>query len=140
MVPSHSVPPHVHRVQVYYEDTDLSGAVYHANYLKYFERAREHLFGPDRLVELWEEGRGFVVYKAALTFRSPATLGDILEVRTTWRKDGRFRAVFDQAAWREGERRALVEGEIQLACVDGSGQLVPIPELPAAEGASTLDP
>ena len=33
---------HEHRVQIYYEDTDHSGVVYHANYLKYFERAREH--------------------------------------------------------------------------------------------------
>ena len=36
---------HVHTVRVYYEDTDFSGVVYHANYLKYCERAREHLLG-----------------------------------------------------------------------------------------------
>jgi acyl-CoA thioester hydrolase len=123
---------HVHRVRIYYEDTDLSGAVYHANYLKYFERAREHLFGPERLVRLWEEeGVGFVVYKADIVWRAPAQLGDEIEIRSSWRKDGRFRACFDQAAWREGEERALVEAEIQLACVDRSGALVPLPELPA---------
>ena len=50
-------------VQIYYEDTDHSGLVYHANYLKYFERAREHLLGTDELVRLLaEEGKGFVVY------------------------------------------------------------------------------
>ena len=37
--------PHVHPVQINYEDTDHSGVVYHANYLKYFERAREHSLG-----------------------------------------------------------------------------------------------
>lgn len=126
--------PHVHRVQVYYEDTDLSGAVYHANFLKYFERAREHLFGPERLVRLWEdEALGFVVYKAALHFRAPARLGDVLEIRTTWRQDGRFRAIFDQQAWparSDGAGAALVIGEIQLACVDRQGKLAPLPALP----------
>ncbi|MBW2548816.1 MAG: thioesterase, partial [Deltaproteobacteria bacterium] len=43
---------YVHPVQIYYEDTDHSGVVYHANYLKYFERAREHIFGVDELVRL----------------------------------------------------------------------------------------
>ena len=44
-----------HAVQIYYEDTDHSGLVYHANYLKYFERAREHLLGVDELVRLLKE-------------------------------------------------------------------------------------
>ncbi|MBT6176177.1 MAG: thioesterase, partial [Deltaproteobacteria bacterium] len=46
---------HAHPVQIYYEDTDLSGVVYHANYLKYFERAREHLIGPTELARLYNE-------------------------------------------------------------------------------------
>ena len=53
---------HAHPVQIYYEDTDLSGVVYHANYLKYFERAREHLLGPTELARLYnEDGIGVVV-------------------------------------------------------------------------------
>ena len=63
-------PHHLHHVQIYYEDTDFSGVVYHASYLKSFERAREHLIGVDELVRLFrEDGIGFVVYKANLTFR-----------------------------------------------------------------------
>ena len=59
-----------HFVRLYYEDCDHSGAVYHPNYLKYFERAREHLLGPDVLVRLWDaEGLGFVVTKLDLSFR-----------------------------------------------------------------------
>ena len=69
--------PHVHSVQIYYEDTDHSGLVYHANYLRYFERAREHIFGVDELVRLYaEEGIGFVVYKAEVTFKAGAVFGD----------------------------------------------------------------
>ncbi len=56
-----------HPVQIYYEDTDHSGVVYHPNFLKYFERAREHVIDSDRLAMLWnEKGLGFAVYKANL--------------------------------------------------------------------------
>ncbi|MEI6897269.1 MAG: thioesterase, partial [Psychromonas sp.] len=49
-----------HAVQIYYEDTDHSGVVYHPNFLKYFERAREHVIDSDRLDKLWrEKGLGF---------------------------------------------------------------------------------
>ena len=119
---------HVHPVQIYYEDTDFSGVVYHANYLKYFERAREHLLGVDALVRLYnEEGIGFVVYKAEMTFREGAVHGDSLEVRTTVSMDGAYRAVFDQTIWRPDGTRALVEGMVQLVCVDANKQLVPLP-------------
>ena len=57
-----------HPVQIYYEDTDHSGVVYHPNFLKYFERAREHVLGSDKLATLWNEhGLGFAVYKANMT-------------------------------------------------------------------------
>jgi len=115
-------------VRIYYEDTDLSGVVYHANYLKYFERAREHLLGPDELVRLFQdEGVGFVVYKCELYFRAGAKLGDVLTIRSHATTGSRFRAVFKQAAWRDDLSHPLVEATIQLACVNGSGSLVPIP-------------
>lgn len=121
--------PHVHPVQVYYEDTDHSGVVYHANYLKYFERAREHLLGVDELVALWRDhGIGFVVYQCKLKFREGARFGDSLEVRTTVRKASDYRAIFDQQVWRPGGSRALVLGEVELCCVDRDQQLVKLPE------------
>lgn len=120
--------PHVHRVQVYYEDTDFSGVVYHANYLKYYERAREHLLGVDELVRLYRDtGIGFVVYKAEMTFREGAVFGDSLEIRTTVRAESDYRAVFDQQVWRAGGKSALVEGVVQLVCVNRDKQLVPLP-------------
>jgi acyl-CoA thioester hydrolase len=120
---------HVHEVRIYYEDTDLSGVVYHANYLKYFERAREHLLGPEELARLYnEDGVGFVVYKVAITFREGARLGDVLEIRTTVREGSEYRAVFDQAAWRPGASRPLVEATLDLVCVNPANKLVPLPE------------
>lgn len=119
----------VHPVQIYYEDTDHSGVVYHANYLKYFERAREHLLGVDALVRLYREsGIGFVVYKAELTYREGAVFGDALEIRTTVRAESEYRAVFRQDVWRPSGRTPLVEGIVQLVCVNREKQLVPLPE------------
>ena len=119
---------HIHEVQIYYEDTDFSGVVYHANYLKYFERAREHMLGVDRLVQLFRDtGIGFVVYKADLTFREGAVHGDRLEVRTVARIASAYRIIFDQSVWRPAGKRALVEGEVHLACVDREQKLVPVP-------------
>ena len=59
-----------HPVQIYYEDTDHSGVVYHPNFLKYFERAREHVIGSDQLAMLWDvHGLGFAVYKSNVTYQ-----------------------------------------------------------------------
>ena len=119
---------HVYAVRIYYEDTDHSGVVYHANYLKYFERAREHLLGPDELVRLLdEEGVGFVVYKASLTYRAGAAFGDMVEIRTAPRLVSDFRVAFTQNAHRQSDGELLVEGELDLVCVDSSKQLVKLP-------------
>jgi tol-pal system-associated acyl-CoA thioesterase len=124
-----SRPPHVTRVRIYYEDTDFSGVVYHANYLKYFERAREHLLDPGFLVRLYDEqGIGFVVYRAELRFREGARFGDELEIRTTVTEGSAWRLVFDQQAWRVAGPRALVEGTVELCCVDREQRLVRVPE------------
>lgn len=124
---------HHHNVQIYYEDTDLSGVVYHANYLKYFERAREHLLGPDKLVELWEnDGIGFVVYKCEMTFKEGAKLGDTLDIRTRVTMESAYRAIFDQKVYRQGSDKVMVEGIVQLVCVDAEQKLVAIPKVVTA--------
>jgi tol-pal system-associated acyl-CoA thioesterase len=118
----------VHHVSVYYEDTDFSGLVYHANYLKYFERAREHLLGRDALVRLWrDQGLGFVVYRADIQYREGARFGDELEIRTKTSLKSDFRAVFDQSVWRSDGKRAMVQAEIHLVCVDQDNQLARLP-------------
>lgn len=120
--------PHIHEVQIYYEDTDFTGIVYHANYLKYFERAREHLLGPAELVRLYEEhGVGFVVYKAELRYRRGARHGDTLQIRTVPRMGSPYRAVFAQSVWK-GDQGPMVEGTVELCCVDPEGKPVALPE------------
>ena len=119
---------HVHEVTIYYEDTDFSGMVYHANYLKYFERAREHLIGVDELRRMWrEDGVGFAVYKAELTFRVPAFHGDRLQIRTTYHVENPWRITFDQSVWRSDEPKALVQGSVDLVCTNTDGKLIRLP-------------
>ena len=120
---------HVLDVQVYYEDTDHSGVVYHANYLRYMERAREHLLGVPELVRLWEQERvGFVVYQCTMKFKEGARFGETLEVRTTVKRASDYRAVFQQNVHRKTDGKMLVQGEVDLCCVNGEQRLVKLPE------------
>ena len=117
-------------VQIYYEDTDHSGVVYHANYLKYFERAREDLIGTDNLLRMWEdEGIGFSVYRIEIGFFDGATFGDRLDIRTTVEQDGKYRLLCLQEAWRPNGKKPAVTARIEMVCLDRNRQLKPIPPL-----------
>ena len=70
------------KIRVYYEDTDLGGIVYHANYLKFCERARSELFFKQGLIPV-DGNKSFVVRHMELDFINSAKLADILEVKTT---------------------------------------------------------
>ena len=117
-------------VQVYYEDTDHSGVVYHANYLKFFERAREDLFGVKTLSKMWHEhGIGFAVYKTSLGFHEGAVFGELLDIRTKWEKEGEYRIVFSHEAWRPDAKKAAVTCTLELVCLNADKKLMPIPNL-----------
>ncbi|QTA82038.1 Acyl-CoA thioester hydrolase, YbgC/YbaW family [Desulfonema limicola] len=117
-------------VQIYYEDTDHSGVVYHANYLKYFERAREHVIGTGTLVKLLnEQGLGFAVYKAELGYFEGAEFGDELDIRTRIKRDGAYKVIWFHEAWLPVRDKPAVTGKIELVCLDRNKQLKPIPDL-----------
>jgi len=112
-------------VQVYYEDTDHSGVVYYANYLKYMERAREQVLGVDLLVKLWEEQQiGFAVYSVNVKYSDAATFGDILDVRTTFKMDSPYRAILHQDIWKKNAQKAAINGTIELICIDNNNRLL----------------
>ncbi len=116
--------------QVYYEDTDHSGVVYHANYLKFFERARENIIGIKTLARIWHEGKiGFAVYKTSLGFHDGAIFGDLLDIRTTWEKQGNYRIVFSHEAWRPKREKPAVSCTLELVCLGAEKKLIPIPNL-----------
>ncbi len=119
---------HLFEVQIYYEDTDFSGVVYHANYLRFFERAREHVLGAGELVRMWrEEQKGFVVYKATQQFKEGAVFGDLVEIHSVARLESEYRVVFDQKAIRKSDGRLLVDASIEMVCIDGQRNPVRVP-------------
>ena len=116
--------------QVYYEDTDHSGVVYHANYLKFFERAREEIIGVETLSRMWHrDGVGFAVYKLSMNYNDGAVFGDRLDIRTTWEKEGDYRVVFFHEAWRPDAEKAAVTCRLELVCLGPQKKLMPIPKL-----------
>jgi len=114
------------RYPVYYEDTDFSGYVYHANYLKFFERAREDLIGLDYLHELYEQGRHYVVSRVELAFIKPGRHGDLIEVRTRMEITTGPACIVEQEAVRLAKEpnepaTTLVKAKIKLVAVNNQG-------------------
>ncbi|SHI89307.1 acyl-CoA thioester hydrolase [Palleronia salina] len=115
-------------VTVYYEDTDMGGIVYHANYLKFIERARSDWvrgLGVDQNA-LREAGVVFAVRRIEADFRAPARLDDRLEVTTELAESGRARLTLAQAVAR-GET-VLFTARVELAALaTASGRPVRLP-------------
>src|SRR6188472_3373896 len=96
---------HTHPVRVYYEDTDASGIVYHANYLKFAERGRTEMmralgFAHSGIAA--ETGIVFTVRQVSIDFRLPARLDDLLSVETRIVEIGGARLLLDQRICRDG--------------------------------------
>ena len=118
-----------HPVQIYYEDTDHSGVVYHPNFLKYFERAREHVIDSERLAKLWaEKGLGFAVYKANMIFQDGVEFAEICDIRTSYQFDGKYKTLWRQEVWRPNAKKPAVIGDIEMVCLDRDKRLQAIPD------------
>lgn len=122
---------HIMPVRVYYEDTDFSGAVYHANYLKFCERGRSDCL---RLLGIHHhrlDGMGFVVRRMVCEFRKPARIDDLLEIETRFQELGGARMEIGQTIKRAEEM--VFSAEVTVALVDGQGRPKRVPkELAAA--------
>jgi acyl-CoA thioester hydrolase len=107
-------------VRVYFENTDAGGVVYHAEYLKFLERARtewmRHL-GFDHQALARNHRIVFVVTQAAVEFLKPARLDDIVVVSVQLESLGKVRCVFAQEIRREDD--LVVRAKITVACVTG---------------------
>lgn len=123
---------HVLPVRVYYEDTDFSGAVYHAGYLRFCERGRSDFL---RLIGIGHRqlqagafgGRslGFVARRLVADYLKPAAIDDLLEVRTRFLRVAGARFVLAQEVVRDGQ--AIFRQEITVALVDDAGRPARIP-------------
>ncbi|MBL3594986.1 tol-pal system-associated acyl-CoA thioesterase [Rhodovulum sulfidophilum] len=115
-------------VRVYYEDTDLAGIVYYANYLKFIERARSEWvrgLGLDQVRLKAESGIVFAVRRVEADYLSPAKFDDLLTVETDLLRFTPARLVLDQAVLR-GETR-LFEARVTLAALGAGGRPVRLP-------------
>jgi acyl-CoA thioester hydrolase len=106
-------------VRVYYEDTDLGGVVYYANYLRFFERARSEWLrslgvNQERMASV--EGVGFVVARAEIDFRVGARLDDLLVVTVNPVEVKRSYLWLEQEA-RLADGRVCALARIKAACV-----------------------
>ena len=111
-------------VRVYYEDTDVGGVVYYANYLKFMERARTEWLraaGYEQDILMNEHNLLFAVTSAEIKYRKPAKFNDLLDVGLEVAELSRATIVFNQDIRRQGETdELLAEGVIRVACLNAA--------------------
>jgi acyl-CoA thioester hydrolase len=119
--------PHQFSTRVYYEDTDLAGIVYYANYLKFIERARTEWvasLGVDQMA-LLAQGIVFAVRRVEADFLRPARFGDDLTVETTLKSLGGARLVLEQVVTRATEQ--VFVAKVTLVCLARDGHAARLP-------------
>lgn len=113
---------HTFPIRIFYEDTDLAGVVYYANYLKYIERARSDVveqLGLDQRA-MREDGTVFVITRVEADYIKAARFADRLEVRSTHFAEGRLRWVFDQEVWRGDD--LIFKARVTAVCMTVEGK------------------
>jgi acyl-CoA thioester hydrolase len=121
---------HILPVRVYYEDTDVSGIVYHANYLRYMERGRSEflrLAGIHHMVMLANaEPIAWTIRRLDIEYSKPARLDDTLEIHTRYRTMSGARLTGEQWVKRDGVE--LVTAKVEAAIITMTGKPRRIPE------------
>ena len=118
---------HRFEVRVYYEDTDLAGIVYYANYLKFIERARSEWvrgLGIDQ-VQMKADGLVFAVRRVEADYLAPAKYDDTLVVETTMQAGSGVRLVVRQDVKRAGE--VLFSALVTIICMSEQGAVARLP-------------
>lgn len=119
--------PHRWPIRVYYEDTDLAGIVYYANYLKFIERARSEMVraaGIDQTA-MKAAGQVFAVARLEADYRAPAKFDDELIVETSVTKTTPARLTLQQVVTREST--LIFEAKVVLVCLGPDGRPTRLP-------------
>ena len=116
-------PVHRFALRAYYEDTDLSGVVYHANYLRWFERARSdllRLLGCDQRAA-YEAGEGaYAVSEVTIRYLAPARLDDVVLIESHIEELGAASCRMRQLAFRDGV--LLADARVRVGFVGPDGR------------------
>jgi acyl-CoA thioester hydrolase len=127
LIEDHAGRRHVLPVRVYFEDTDFSGLVYHASYVRWCERGRSdflRLLGGDhrRLIDGsgGTEPAAFVVRRMSFDFLKPAGIDELLEVETRVKSVGAASLTLQQSVRRE--ETVIVEAEVTVVLISVSGK------------------
>ncbi len=115
-------------IRVYYEDTDLAGIVYYANYLKFIERGRSEYvraLGIDQGALKRGHGIVFAVRRVEADYLRPAKYDDELIVRTDLVAETGARLVLDQSVWRGVEK--LFTATVTIVCLSETGAPTRLP-------------
>ena len=120
---------HFFQIRVFYEDTDFTGIVYHANYLKFAERGRTNflrLLGVNHseLINS-DEPKYFVVYKMNSKFMGTSTIDDLLEVRSAFIGIEGIRLKIDQNIYKEEKK--VFSANIEFALLDKNTKPIKFP-------------
>ncbi|WP_281824073.1 tol-pal system-associated acyl-CoA thioesterase [Jannaschia rubra] len=115
-------------LRVYYEDVDLAGIVYYANYLRFIERARSEMVreaGIDQTA-MRDAGLVFAVTRVEADYMRPARYDDALTVETAVARTTPARLTLDQTIQRDGT--ALFRARVTIVCMDLGGRPRPLPD------------
>ncbi len=126
--PPPGTPEHRVAFKVYYEDTDSLGVVYYANYFRFLERGRSECLeaSGQGVAQLNATGVMVVVHSLEAAFRSPARLGEVLDVVTAPVLESPYRLRFYQRLERGAD--LVLTARIDAACLDADGRLIPVPD------------
>jgi acyl-CoA thioester hydrolase, YbgC/YbaW family len=99
------------KFRIYYDDTDAQGIVYHANFLKFCERARSEIFFANGVI--FEPNSNFVVSKITANFIKPAFLGDTIDVKTSLKTLKKASVILEQSIFKD--ETLIFKAEISVA-------------------------
>ncbi|EHL30140.1 YbgC/FadM family acyl-CoA thioesterase [Legionella drancourtii] len=110
-----------YNVRVYAEDVDYMGIVYHANYLRYFERARTEMLRQNNLAlsDLLKLDTLFAISRVNIHYLAPARLDDLLTITTTMHQSGACSFIFEHEM-KNQQDKIMSKAQIKVVCVDGN--------------------
>ena len=107
-------------LKIYIEDTDFQGFVYHANYIKFFERARSDFLSNNNISQEQHRNDGFVfvVKKIEIDYLTTSKLGDTIIVQSSVYKKSNARMIFNQKIINQIDNKIICEGDVEICFIN----------------------